>query len=302
MRVVQRFEAAGVRPYEELGVLLARESLEAVTRLQNDPIEIASVRDILVPGPAGLLPARVYHPQPDTHLPVVVYFHGGGWVLGSVRTADGPCRRLAGEGRCVVVSLEYRRAPETQFPGPLLDCVSALCWVADNAAELGGDADRVVVMGDSAGGNLAAGAAMQIRDDGGPSIAAQVLVYPCLAPALGSAFPSYADFADGPLLTRSSMTWFWEQYLGTGGEPPDHRAAPLWAADFSNLPPATVVVAELDPLRDEGIAFAERLRSGGTPAVTTTYRGAAHGFWWMDKAMRQADELTVQLGSVIRNL
>jgi acetyl esterase len=257
---------------------------------------VALVRDLLVPGEVGRLPARMYHPDPGRRLPLVIYLHGGGWVLGGIAAADRPCRRLAVAGDCVVVSIEYRRAPETAFPGPLRDCLHAVRWLAGNAREVGADGERLVLLGEGAGGNLAAATSLCLRDEGDPRVGAQLLLYPCLAPARTSTFASYRTYADGPLLTRAEMEWFWDQYLREDADGHDPRAAPLLAADLSGLPPTTLVVAELDPLRDEGLAYAERLRAAGVPTEVTVFPGAAHGFWWMDGEMRQAGELTEQLG------
>ena len=205
-------------------------------------------------------------------------------------------------GACVVVAIEYRLAPETKFPGPLEDCVHAARWLAANPDAVGADGEHVALVGDSAGGNLAAATTLCLRDEGGPRIAAQILLYPCLAPARTSTTSSYSQYADGPLMTRADMEWFWAHYLRSDTDEQDQRAAPLVAPDLAGLPPALVVVAELDPLRDEGLAYAERLRSAGVPAESTVYRGAAHGFWWMDGEMRQAGELTEQLGRYLRAL
>jgi acetyl esterase len=195
----------------------------------------------------------------------------------------------------VVVAVEYRLAPETKFPGPLEDCVQAVRWLAAHGEAAGADGDRMALLGDSAGGNLAAAAAITLRDEDGPQPAAQILLYPCLAPARTSTFASYRDYADGPLMTRADLDWFWDHYLRSEADEQDPRAVPLLAGDLSGLPPALVVVAELDPLRDEGLAYAGRLQAAGVPTETTVYRGAAHGFWWMDGEMRQATELTGQL-------
>ena len=301
-RLAAQFAAQGVRPYHELGVLRARDVLEGVTRVQAERVEVRAVRDVLVPGAAGSLPARVYHPDPGRRPPVVLYVHGGGWLLGSVRAADRPVRRLVRASGCVVVSLEYRRAPEDPFPAAHDDVVAAARWLAAHAGELGGDGERLVLLGDSAGGNLAAAAARSLRDAGGPPVAAQVLVYPVLAPARDTPFASYAANADGPFMTRAELEWFWSLYLRSPADQDDPRANPLAATDLAGLPPATVVVAELDPLRDEGLAYAERLREAGVEATATTYPGAAHGFWWMDGALTQAGELTEQLAGVLRAL
>jgi acetyl esterase len=300
-RVTAKFRAAGVPRYDELSVSAARGVLENVVRLQAPETPLAEVRDLLVPGVAGDLPARVYHPDPSRRLPLVVYVHGGGWVLGGVLPADRPCRRLAAAAGCVVVSIEYRRAPETKFPGPLEDCVSAVRWLAANADEVGGDSDHLVLMGDSAGGNLVAATAQRLRDEAGPPVERQILLYPCLIPPRANTFASFEQYADGPLMTRSELEWFWSHYLRSAADEDDAAAAPLLAADLAGLPATTIVVAELDPLRDEGLAYAQRLRAAGVPTEVEVYRGAAHGFWWMDGEMRQAGELTEQLAQQLRS-
>ena len=296
-RLVEQFAGRAVPTYDTLGVLHARAVLEGVTRLQQPAVDVASVRDVLVPGAAGMLPARVYHPDPGRGLPLLVYLHGGGWVLGSLRAADRPCRRLAQQSGCVVVSLDYRLAPETKFPGPLQDCVAAVSWLRAHADDVGADPGRLDLVGDSAGGNLVAATTLCLRDLGDVQVDSQVLLYPCLLPERGSPFASYADNAGGPLMTRREMAWFWDHYLRTDADARDPLAAPLLAADLAGLPPATIVVAELDVLRDEGLAYAGRLRDAGVPVETIVYDGAAHGFWWMDAALSQADELTTELAT-----
>lgn len=299
-RVTAKFRAAGVPRYNEVSVPAARGLLENVTRLQAPKTPLAEVRDLLVPGATGELPARLYHPDPTRTLPLVIYVHGGGWVLGGIRPADGPCRRLAAAAECAVVAIEYRRAPETKFPGPLEDCINAVRWLAVHADQVGGDREHLVLMGDSAGGNLVAATAQRLRDEAGPPVERQILIYPCLLPPRANTFASFEQYADGPLMSKAEMEWFWRHYLRSDADEDNPAAAPLLAGDLSGLPPATVVVAELDPLRDEGLAYAERLRDVGVRTEVEVYRGAAHGFWWMDGEMRQAVELTEMLARQLR--
>jgi len=297
--LVARFAQADVPTYDTLSVPQARAQCEAVTKLQRQPEPVARLEDVLLDGADGLLPARIYRPQAEGPLPVIVYLHGGGWVVGSIRAADGPCRALANAAQCVVISVDYRRAPETKFPGPLEDCVSAVRWVARRAASYGGS-DRLVLLGDSAGGNLVAATAMVLRDQDGPRIAAQVLIYPTLAPASTTSFASYQSFADGPLVTRGELDWFWNHYLRGPQDATDPLAAPLHAPDLRGLPDTTIVVAGLDPLHDEGVAYARKLEAAGVAVRLLDIEGAAHGFWWMDGVMSQAAELTAALAAIVR--
>lgn len=301
-RLAEQFRAQGVPTYDTIGILRARAILENVTRSQAPATPVSRVQDILVAGAAGRIPVRIYHPDPGRRLPLVVYFHGGGWTLGGVRAADRPCRRLAIAGECVIASVQYRLAPETPFPGPLEDCVAAVRDLANRTEAIEADAERLVLLGDSAGGNLAAASALVLRDAHGPAVAAQILLYPLLAPARDTPYASYFEQAEGPLMTRRELEWFWELYLSSEADETDPRAAPLAADDLVGLPAATIVLAELDPLRDEGLAYARRLAEAGVTVTTTVYAGAAHGFWWLDGELAQAAELTDQLAAVLRQL
>jgi acetyl esterase len=290
-RLLDRFEELGVKPYDQMSVLEARDVVAASRALQGPPPDVDSISDHLAPGAAGALPVRLYHPAHGEQLPLLVYFHGGGWVTGSVDVADTPCRALANATRCAVASVEYRRSPETKFPGPAEDCYAATCWLSDHARELGADPGRLVVCGDSAGGNLATVVAMMSRDRGGPDIAQQVLLYPTLAPTQRRDLPSHHDNAEGYGLRRSEMEWFWDHYLATPEAGLDPYAAPLLAEDLSRLPPAFIVTAEFDVLRDEGTAYAERLRAAGVSAETLVVPGLIHGFFWMAKALDEGGGL-----------
>ncbi len=232
--------------------------------------------------------------------PTIAWFHGGGWVCGSVEQSDITCRRLAAAAGAVVVSVEYRRAPEAQFPAPLEDCLAATRWCADHAADLGGDPRRLVVGGDSAGGNLAAAVALAVRDAGdGPTIAFQLLVYPVTDARCDS--PSHAENGVGYLLTSAGMRWFWDHYLGDRpGAGDDHLASPLQAPDLSGLPPALVITAEYDPLRDEGEAYAQRLAEAGVEVRCSRYDGMLHGFFGMGLLFEEAGHAVDEAAAAVR--
>ena len=270
---------------ESLGVaeLTADTDPNAVRALMNaavmpSGIEIASVSEREVPGPNGPVPVRVYRPAGDAAKPVIVYYHGGGWVLGSLETHDGTCRRLADGADAVVVSVEYRMGPEDRFPAAVDDSYAALTWVAANAAEIGADPARLVVAGDSAGGNLAAVMSQRAREDG-PAIAFQLLIYPVTDHEFTSV--SMEENAVGYYLTRDAMRWFYDHYLEDPSQGDDPRVSPLRAADLSGLPPAFVLTAQYDPLRDQGIAYADALREAGNVVEMTMYEGLFHGFFSM---------------------
>ncbi|MBN9097570.1 MULTISPECIES: alpha/beta hydrolase [unclassified Pseudonocardia] len=295
--LLARLDEMGMKPYEELGgVLRARSAIEGGRWMQEEKAEI-STRDVLVAGDTGRLPARVYHPEPGAVLPLVAHFHGGGWVGGSIAAADRPCRTLALASGCVVVSVEYRLAPENPFPAPLRDCVAATRWLASHAAEIGADGGRIALMGDSAGGNLAAATALVLRDEGGPDIAHQVLLYPVLDQ--GGSYPSRESNGTGYLLTAGSMAWFGSHYAADAADP---YASPLRADHLRDLPPATIAVAGFDPLRDEGVAYAERLRADGVPVALLEWPGTVHGFFWMAGELQAGRDLAANVAEVLRRV
>jgi len=243
--------------------------------LNGPPAPVAAVADRRVPGPAGELPVRVYTPEGEPPFPIVVFFHGGGWVVGTLDTYDPLCRALAAATPAVVVSVDYRLAPEHRWPAAVEDAYAATEWASRNAAALGGVQHRLAVAGDSAGGNLAAVVALGARDRGGPAIAFQLLVYPALDAAGDTA--SWREYADGYHLTADGMRWYWDHYLGgADGAAPD--ASPLRAAFVGGLPPALVIGAEYDILRDEGEAYAARLAGAGVDATASRHAGVVHGF------------------------
>ena len=271
---------AGGTPVEQMSVQQGRDALEQRVRLTGGlPEPVGQVVSSEVPGPAGAIAVRIYVPAvspAERTLPGLVFFHGGGWVRGSLNSHDILCRSLANGGGCILISVDYRMAPEHTFPAAIDDALAATRWVAEHAAEIGVDASRLAVGGDSAGGNLAAAVALVLRDAGGPPLVHQLLIYPVTNYNFDT--PSYADNAEGYMLTREAMRFYWGLYLGDASNGDDQRASPLRARDFSRLPPATVMTAEFDPLRDEGRAYADRLRSGGTPVTYREYAGMVHGF------------------------
>lgn len=252
---------------------------EAMSAMAGEPPVVGSVEDRPVPGPAGDVTVRVYRPDVDGPAPVLVFLHGGGWVIGNLESHDVPCRALCRNAEVVVVSVDYRLAPEHPSPAALDDAWAALTWVASHASEVGGDPSRIAVGGDSAGGNLAALLALRARDEGGPDLAHQMLIYPVTD--LASEHPSYVENGDGYFLTADTMRWFIGHYLGTErehGDPADPGISPLRADDLSGLPPAQVLTAEFDPLRDEGDAYAARLAEAGVAVDHVPHPGLVHGF------------------------
>jgi acetyl esterase len=262
----------------ELPVAQARAFFDQM-QLPRPEVKVAEVMDRRIPGPAGELPVRIYRPEGEAPFPALVYFHGGGWVIGSLETHDGSCRELANRIGCVVVSVDYRLAPEARFPAAAEDCFAATQWVAEHARELRIDAGRIGVGGDSAGGNLAAVVALMARDRRGPALRHQLLIYPVTDADFSRA--SYRENAEGYLLTTKAMEWFWSHYVPDATKRVEPYAAPLRATELAGLPPAFVLTAEYDPLRDEGEAYARRLEHSGVPTVLKRYDGAIHGFFAM---------------------
>jgi acetyl esterase len=258
---------------------------------------VASVSHRYIPGPTAELPVRIYTPEGEGPFPVIVYYHASGWVILNVEVCDPTLRRLANSTGCVVVAVNYQKAPEHKFPVPFDDSWATLCWVAENAAELNVDPSRLVVAGDSAGGNLAAAVCLKARDEGGPSVAYQVLIYP--ATNYGFDTPSYNQNAEGYLVQRESMRWFWDHYLADPSQGDDWRASPL-RADLTGLPPTLVVTAEFDPLRDDGKLYADRLREAGVDVRYTNYEGMIHGFYWMDGVIEEAKRLHDDIATEVR--
>ena len=276
--LLARVRQAGHPDFWQLSPAQARVAHERAARvLDAPPAPVHRVVACLAGAPAAAVPVRVYVPRATpAPLPVLVWLHGGGHVVGGLDSYDALCRQLALQGDCIVVSVAYRLAPEHRFPTGLADAFAALQWAARHAAAFGGDASRLAIGGDSAGGNLAAVCALLARDAGAPALRFQLLAYPRAAPTEDA--PSHTAFADGYLLTRATILWFHAHYRAHDDDRRDWRYAPLLAPDLARLPPALVMVGEFDPLRDEGIAYAERLREAGVPVRLMDVPGMVHGF------------------------
>ncbi len=261
--------------------------------------EVGAVEDRMVPGPHGEIPVRIYTPlEADAGpLPALVWFHGGGWVIGNLDSADFACRMVTNRSGCRLISVDYRLAPENKFPVPVDDCVAATEWVAANAGAIGVDGARIALGGDSAGGNLAAVVSQMAKTAGGPAISFQALVYPVTD--YGVDTQSYRDNAEGYLLTRDSMEWFYGHYVSTPEDGADARVSPLRCADLTGLPPAMVITAEFDPLRDEGEAYAKRLKEAGVPVTQKRYDGQIHGFF-ANPAIDDGREAAAMVGAALR--
>ncbi|MBM3393340.1 MAG: alpha/beta hydrolase [Betaproteobacteria bacterium] len=300
-RVLDLVKQAGLLEIWQLSPEEGREQYRMrVSRLAlKEPI--FQVHDRRIPGPAQEIGVRIYQPReakPSEKFPVLMWCHGGGFVIGDLDTHDSACRVLANQADCVVVAVDYRLAPECKFPAAVDDCHAALRWLALHAVEINADPQRIAVGGDSAGGNLAAVMALLARNDGHPKLCGQLLIYPCVAPEPET--PSHKKFAEGYVLTRNAMTWFYKQYTHSPKEFYDFRFAPLVADDLSELPPALVVVAGFDPLRDEGVDYAKRLVDAGNRVTLSNYEGMIHGFYLMGGAVDGAKRALAESASHLR--
>ncbi len=286
-----------MRPVHELSVADARAAeIAGLSASMSEPV--AEVRDFVLAGPAGPIAARMYLPDAPRPLPVLAYFFGGGWVLGSLETGDQVCRRLANATECAVVSIAYRRAPEHPFPAAVEDCYAAACWLAENGEGHGLDVRRLAVAGASSGGNLAATVARLARDRDGPSLAFQLLVYPPLDHR--AATPSRCEPVERPFFGPEDVAWCWSHYLADPADGESPSASPLRAGDFRRLPPAFVITAEVDPLRDEGELYAARLREAGVPAELARFDGVVHGFFSLTNELDSAVEAQEQAAAALR--
>jgi acetyl esterase len=303
--VFKAFQEAGRPPYETVSPAEARELYLKGRLVTNpDPPEMKSVEALAIPAPHGSIAARIYTPNVVRNAnglaPCLVFFHGGGWVIGDLNSHDVVCRKLAQEGQLIVVSIDYRLAPEHKFPAAVDDAIAATRWIADNSGSLRIDASRMTVGGDSAGGNLAAVVAIAAREGEGPAIAGQVLIYPAIDFAL--THPSHSEPETSILLTHSVIRWFRDHYLSSAADIHDWRASPARVKNLSGLPPAYVLTAGADPLRDEGDEYARRLSEAGVPVTRRSFPGQFHGFFTMGKLLQQANVAATEIGVWLKAL
>ncbi|WP_462411713.1 alpha/beta hydrolase [Neobacillus sp. Marseille-QA0830] len=295
--LLDQLEAAGGPALETLSAEQARQAID-LGPLAGVPEEVAKVENRTIPGQEGEIPVRIYTPAGEGPFPVLVFYHGGGWVIGNLDTMDIPCRSLANKVGCVVVSVDYRLAPEHKFPAAVEDAYAAVKWVADNASSLGADAKRIAVGGDSAGGNLTAVTALMARDKGGPSLAYQLLIYPVTSHSYDT--ESYQENAEGYFLTKKMMVWFWDHYLRNEQDGLNPYASPMKAGDLSGLPPALVITAGFDPLRDEGEAYGNLLKEAGVAVEATRYEGMIHGFFGMPGLLDESKKAIDQAADALK--
>jgi acetyl esterase len=294
-RLLAQIEDPATPRIELLDVSEMRASAALMASWMGEAPAIAGVRHVAIPGPGGPIMARVYYPATGKPLPVLAFFHGGGWVFGSVQNVDVPCRELANASGCIVLAAQYRLAPEAPFPAAVLDAHAVLAWVLDNAESISADPTRVVAGGDSAGANLAVAATLLARDRDEPLAAHQLLMYPVLDPYLQGA--SHRDFRDGFLLSRAAIVRDWALYLRDDLDKANPYAAPLQARTLRGMPPATIFTAEYDPVRDDGAAYAQRLRDDGVAVDYRCFDGLVHAAFQMANVSPPASILTIGLDS-----
>jgi acetyl esterase/lipase len=299
--LLEAIAAQGDPPLDTLSPAEARRSAaESLGPVGGVPEPVRSIENLSIPGPGGLIPIRIYTPDAPAPRPAMVYFHGGGWVVCDLDTHDVVCSAIAHRAGAVVVSVDYRLAPEHKFPAAVVDSYAATLWVAANAERLGIDPARIAVGGDSAGGNLGAVVSLKSRDEKGPPIALQALVYP-VTDLSSFDTASYAEFADGYQLTKTEMEWFRDHYLRSMDDARDPHASPLLARDLSRMPPALIITAECDPLRDEGEAYGKRLTEAGVPVTCTRYTGMIHPFFSLSGAIPQAFDAIRQVADAVKS-
>ncbi|MBM4255582.1 MAG: alpha/beta hydrolase [Deltaproteobacteria bacterium] len=286
-------------PMHHLTPEKAREQILAMRANKGDVEPVGKVEDRTIKGPAGDIPIRIYTPNGRGPFPLLVYFHGGGWVVGSIETVDASCRSLTNQAGCITVSVDYRLAPEHKFPAAPEDCYAATTWTALNASSIHGDPSRLAIGGESAGANLAAAVALMAQERGAPSIALQLLLYPVTDYACNT--PSCRENGEGYFLTTEMMRWFWNHYLRNSADGENPLASPLRAKRLQSLAPAAIFTAEFDPLRDEGADYARKLRDAGIPVEYKCQEGLIHGYMGMAKVVEPAEKAVQDAASSLRN-
>ena len=301
--LLDQMAAIGAPPIHEQTEAAARAGMDAMVTMMGPGEEVASVEDRTIDAGGQSLPVRIYRPASvgEGPAPTLVFYHGGGFVLGGLTSHDRDCRALANRGECQVIAVDYRLAPEHPFPAAADDAEAALRWIVDHADEVGVDASRLAVGGDSAGGNLSAVVALYARDHDIP-LRLQLLIYPAVdGDAEDGRYPSRVDNAEGYMLDQASIDWFTERYYANGVPAGDHRAAPMQAASHAELAPAFIITAEYDPLRDEGEAYAETLRAHGVEVSVKRYDGLIHGFFGMGPIVPAANAAVDDAGAALRS-
>ncbi|WP_085523691.1 alpha/beta hydrolase [Tuberibacillus sp. Marseille-P3662] len=298
--LLEQMEASDVPPMESLSPEQARAGFQSLNDSSTEELEpVGYLSNRVIPGPGGDLPIRIYTPEGTGPFPVLVFYHGGGWVIGDLDSHDNMCRSLTNLANTVVVSVDYRLAPEHKFPAAVDDCYTALRWVSEHPSELNIDSSHIAVGGDSAGGNLSTVVSYLTKQRGGPQLAYQLLLYPSTHISADTA--SHRENGEGYFLTTESMTYFRNHYLRTVEDAEDPLVSPYLIEDLSGLPPAMVVTAEYDPLRDEGEAYARRLKEAGVPVIAKRYDGMIHGFISMAEQLDKGKQALQDAAQALRS-
>lgn len=287
--LIDVMSAQGAPEFRNMRPEEVRAAVETFTGLQAPPREVGQVIERSYAGPGGEQRLNIYVPEGSGPFPIVVYFHGGGFVGGSLDVVDEPARALTADARAIVITAAYRRAPESKFPAATDDSMAALTWAAEHAREFDGDPERLFVMGDSAGGNIAAVAAIRCRDENGPKLAGQILIYPVIDTA--ARMPSRSEFFEGYIITAPDLDWFWEQYLSSPADAKDPHATPTLASTLEGLPRALVISLEYEVSRDEAEHYAEQLSEAGVKVTQRRIDGLIHGSYWMSAAVPRSREI-----------
>lgn len=297
-KILEEAEELGLPAYQDLSPAEARNQMLDLAPPVDPLLSVKRVEDRSIPGPDGEIPIRLYYPAGDAPFATLVYFHGGGWVIGDLDTHHGFCHALAKTSGCLVVAVDYRLAPEHRYPAAVEDAYAATQWIAENSELIQADPDRFAVCGDSAGGHLAAVVSLMARDRKGPRIDLQILIYPITDCSFDT--PSYEENREGYMLTRDLMKWFWNHFINDESEADDPYASPLRARNFSNLPPALILTAEYDPLRDEGEAYGKKLQEAGVNVTLSRYPGMIHAFIRMTAQLDKANEALGEVAGMLK--